>query len=97
MAEAAGVRGRAEDYALLWSLVLVVAVLSVLPLARLLLEGIAPGGALSAQALTRVLSSPATWIATRHSLVTALGGTLLAVLIGGTVGLVVARAVNILA
>ena len=90
MAEAAGVRGRAEDYALLWSLVLVVAVLSVLPLARLLLEGIAPGGALSAQALTRVLSSPATWIATRHSLVTALGGTLLAVLIGGTVGLVVA-------
>ena len=90
MAEAAGVRGRAEDYALLWSLVLVVAVLSVLPLTRLLLEGIAPGGALSAQALTRVLSSPATWIATRHSLVTALGGTLLAVLIGGTVGLVVA-------
>jgi iron(III) transport system permease protein len=90
MAEAAGVRGRAEDYALLWSLVLVVAVLSVLPLARLLLEGIAPGGTLSAQALTRVLSSPATWIATRHSLVTALGGTLLAVVIGGTVGLVVA-------
>jgi iron(III) transport system permease protein len=90
MAEAAGVRGRAEDYALLWSLVLVVAVLSVLPLARLLLEGIAPGGTLSAQALTRVLSSPATWIATRHSLVTALGGTLLAVAIGGTVGLVVA-------
>ena len=90
MAEAAGVRGRAEDYALLWSLVLVVAVLSVLPLARLLLEGIAPGGTFSAQALTRVLSSPATWIATRHSLVTALGGTLLAVLIGGTVGLVVA-------
>ncbi|HEV8259068.1 MAG TPA: iron ABC transporter permease [Casimicrobiaceae bacterium] len=90
MAEAAGVRGRPEDYALLWSLVLVVAVLSVLPLAHLLLEGIAPGGTLSTQALTRVLSSPATWIATRHSLVTALGGTLLAVVIGGTVGLVVA-------
>jgi iron(III) transport system permease protein len=90
MADAAGVRGRAEDYALLWSLVLVVAVLSVLPLARLLFEGIAPGGTLSTQALTRVLSSPATWTATRHSLVTALGGTLLAVLIGGTVGLVVA-------
>jgi iron(III) transport system permease protein len=90
MADAAGVRGRAEDYALLWSLVLVVAVLSVLPLARLLLEGFAPGGTLSTRALTRVLSSPTTWTATRHSLVTALGGTLLAVMIGGTVGLVVA-------
>jgi len=90
MPDAARVRGRAEDYALLWWLVLVVAVLSVLPLARLLLEGIAPGGTLSTRALTRVLSSSATWTATRHSLVTALGGTLLAVVIGGTVALVVA-------
>ena len=82
-------RGRIEDYALLWWLVIVVAVLSVLPIARLLLEGIAPGGALSTEALRRVLSSPTTWTATGHSLVTALGGTLLAVLIGGTVALVV--------
>lgn len=82
-------RGRIEDYALLWWLVIVVAVLSVLPIVRLLLEGIAPGGALSTEALTRVLSSPTTWTATGHSLVTALGGTLLAVLIGGTVALVV--------
>ena len=82
-------RGRIEDYALLWWLVIVVAVLSVLPIGRLLLEGIAPGGALSTEALRRVLSSPTTWTATGHSLVTALGGTLLAVLIGGTVALVV--------
>ncbi|MDQ6922808.1 MAG: iron ABC transporter permease [Pseudomonadota bacterium] len=82
-------RGRIEDYALLWWLVIVVAVLSVLPIARLLLEGIAPGGVLSTEALQRVLSSPTTWIATGHSLVTALGGTLLAALIGGIVALVV--------
>ena len=82
-------RGRIEDYALLWWLVIVVAVLSVLPIGRLLLEGIAPGGALSTEALRRVLSSPTTWTATGHSLVTALGGTLLAALIGGTVALVV--------
>ena len=82
-------RGRIEDYALLWWLVIVVAVLSVLPIVRLLLEGIAPGGALSTEALRRVLSSPTTWTATGHSLVTALGGTLLAALIGGTVALVV--------
>jgi iron(III) transport system permease protein len=82
--------GRPEDYALLWGLVLVVSVLSVLPLARLVLEGIAPGGALSSETLTRVLSNPTTWIATRHSLVTAFGGTLLAVLGGATVAIVVA-------
>ena len=89
MADAGGSRARFEDYALLWCLVIVVAVLSVLPLARLLLEGIAPGGTLSTEALRRVLSSPTTWTATAHSLVTALGGTLLAVVIGGTVALVV--------
>ena len=97
MADAGGIRGpiedygrgRIEDYALLWWLVIIVAVLSVLPIARLLLEGIAPGGALSTEALRRVLSSPTTWTATGHSLVTALGGTLLAALIGGTVALVV--------
>jgi iron(III) transport system permease protein len=89
MADAGGSRARFEDYALLWWLVIVVAVLSVLPLARLLLEGIAPGGSLSTEALRRVLSSPTTWTATAHSLVTALGGTLVAVLIGGTVALVV--------
>ena len=82
-------RGSIEDYALLWWLVIVVAVLSVLPLARLVLEGIAPGGTLSTEALRRVLSSPTTWTATGHSLATALGGTLLAVVIGVTVALVV--------
>jgi iron(III) transport system permease protein len=82
--------GRPEDYALLWGLVLLVSVLSVLPLARLVLEGIAPAGTLTAETLTRVLSNPTTWIATRHSLVTALGGTLLAVLAGATVAIVVA-------
>jgi len=90
MTDAVRMRGRPEDYALLWALVFVVFVLSFLPLARLVLEAIAPAGAFSSAALTRVLSSPTTWTATRHSLVTALGGTLLAVLVGGTVALVVA-------
>src|ERR1700688_829885 len=90
MTDTMGVRGRTEDYLLLWGLVVVVGVLSLLPLARLLLEGIAPGGTLSTRALTGILSNPATWTATGHSLVTALGGTLLAVLIGGAVALVVA-------
>jgi iron(III) transport system permease protein len=89
MANASGVRGRFEDYALLWGLVGVVAVLSVLPLARLLLEGAMPAGSLSADAIRRVLSSNATWTATGHSLVTAFGGTALAVVLGGLVALAV--------
>jgi len=48
-----------------------------------------PGGALSGDAVRRVLSSSATWTATAHSLVTAFGGTALAVLLGGVVALLV--------
>jgi iron(III) transport system permease protein len=78
-----------EDYALLTWLVGVVAVLSLLPLARLVAEGIAPGGTLSTDAIARVLASPTTWTATGHSLLTAFGGTLLAVLVGTAVALCV--------
>jgi iron(III) transport system permease protein len=89
MANATGVRGRFEDYALLWGLIGVIALLAVLPLARLLLEAVMPAGAFSADAVRRVLSSNATWTATGHSLVTAFGGTVLAVVLGGVVALVV--------
>jgi len=69
--------------------VLVVAVLSVLPMARLAIEGIAPAGVVSFEPLQRTLANPTTWIATGHSLITALGGTFLAVVIGGGVALIV--------
>ena len=89
MPDIVGFRERAEEYSLLWALVLVVGVLSLLPLARLLIEGVAPNGQPSTAALSSVLSSPTTWIATQHSLATALGGTVLAVVIGGSVALLV--------
>jgi iron(III) transport system permease protein len=89
MANASALRGRFEDYALLWGLIGIVALLSVLPLARLLLEGVMPGGAVSGDAVRRVLWSSATWTATGHSLVTAFGGTALAVVLGGVVALTV--------
>ena len=89
MLETTGWRERFESYALLWGLLVVVGVLSLLPLVRLLVEGVAPQGSLSASAITRVLSSSATWTATQHSLVTALGGTILALVIGSVVALVV--------
>jgi iron(III) transport system permease protein len=90
MADIAGRRERAEETALLWALVAIVAILSLLPLARLLFEGVAPGGRFSTAALSSVLSSDTTWTATRHSLVTACGGTALAVLLGATVAVLVA-------
>jgi iron(III) transport system permease protein len=89
MQHAADVRGRFEDVALLWGLVLVVGVLSVLPLARLVQEAIAPDGEFSAHVLARTLASSSTWTATRQSLLTALGGTSLAVAIGAVVALIV--------
>ncbi len=90
MADARGWRERVEETSLLWGLIGVVAVLSILPLARLLYEGIAPNGQFSAAALADVLASPTTWTATQHSLVVAFGGTLVAVLIGSVVALIVA-------
>ena len=89
MADTAGWRERAEETALLWALVAIVAILSLLPLARLLFEGVAPGGRFSTAALSSVLSSATTWTAARHSILTACGGTVLAVLIGATVAVLV--------
>ncbi len=80
---------RAEDRALLWGLVALVALLSLIPLARLVIEAFTPGGVLSTAPWSRVLASPTTWIATRNSLETAIGGTILSVLIGGAVALLV--------
>lgn len=85
--DAAG--ARVDERALYAALVGVVAVLAALPLVRLVMEAVAPGGQWSGTALLRVLSSPVTWTATLHSLVTALLGTLLATVVGGTVALVV--------
>src|ERR1700749_2489217 len=89
MVDAAGTRDRVEPVALLWALVAVVLILSALPLVRLLLEGIAPGGEPSTQAIRSVFANPVTWIATQHSIVTALGGTILATIIGSVVAIAV--------
>ena len=53
MASPPGRRERAEEQALLWTLVGVVAVLSLLPLVRLVVEALMPGGAWSTAAATR--------------------------------------------
>lgn len=86
-ADAATTRTRVEETGLLWGLVLLVAILSLLPIGRLVVEGLAPGGQFSASSLGKALASQTTWTATANSLVTAIAGTVLAVLIGGVVAL----------
>lgn len=88
LADASTTRTRVVETGLLWGLVFLVAGLSLLPIGRLVFEGMAPGGQLSASSLGKVLASPTTWTATANSLVTAVAGTLLAVLLGGAVALV---------
>ena len=88
LADPATLRTRVEETGLLWGLVGLVALLSLLPIGRLIVEGLAPGGQLSATALGKVMASPATWTATWNSLTTAIAGTILATLIGGTVALI---------
>ena len=87
LVDKATLRTRVEETGLLWGLVAIVTLLSLLPIGRLIVEALAPGGQLSAVALGKALSSQSTWTATVNSLVTSIAGTLLAVLIGGTVAL----------
>ncbi len=85
-----GLKERIEESALLVVLLVIVAVLSVVPLARLVVEAFAPGGQVSLEAFRSVLGNATTWTATRNSLLVALGGTALAAMLGSTVALIVA-------
>lgn len=81
------VQGR--DAALIIGVTLVVAVLSLLPMVRLLVELVAPQGKPSASVLVETLGSRSTWVATWHSLQIGIGGTLLALAFGIAAALLV--------
>ncbi len=81
--------GRGE-LALLATLVGFVGLLAVWPMARLVLEGVAPRGRLDLSILVRILQSPVTWRVTWHTLETSLFGTAVSLLIGGAFALCVA-------
>jgi len=68
----------------LWTLAAVVVLLALVPVARLALEAVAPGGRPDLAPLRRALLAPVTWRAAGHTLETGLGGTLLATLLGGS-------------
>lgn len=71
-------------------ILLPVALIALGPVVRLLVEGVALGDGLTADHLTIVLARPSTGIALRNSLVTAGGGTVLSILIGGAFAYLVA-------
>lgn len=90
MSLAAALRERGGEHALLAVLITVVAILSIVPMGRLLLEGVAPGGVADPTILLATLRAPSTWRATWHSLETAVGGTAIAVILGSLFALLVA-------
>ena len=71
-------------------LVAFVLVVGVLPIVRLALEAVAPGGRLDLSPAIEVLSARSTWVAAWHSLLTATLGTILSLLLGTLFALLVA-------
>lgn len=87
------VRGTAlsgPEQAVLVGLGIFVAVVAALPLGRLALEGVAPGGVIDLEPLVQALQSRSTWRATLHSLETSSVGMLGATALGGVFAFLVA-------
>lgn len=70
--------------------VTLVVLLSVVPIGRLLIEAFFVHGVPTLDLFVGTLKEPATWRALRHTIETGIGGTLIAVVVGGTLALVVA-------
>ena len=80
---------RAQLGGTFWALVFAIAIISILPIVRLVIEAVAPAGVLSVKPTIDVFSNPQTSIATANSLIVSIGGTALAVMIGSTVAFLV--------
>lgn len=80
----------ASDRLMLCGLAFFVVCLSALPLGRLLLEGVAPGGDPGLDVAREVLSSKSTWLATQRSMITGIGGAVISVVLGSIFALLVA-------
>jgi iron(III) transport system permease protein len=68
----------------------VVAALAVWPIARLVIEGLAPGGVFDPTLLASVLTTKQNWVAAEHTLVTALLGTAISLVLGAPAALLLA-------
>ncbi len=72
----------ASERALFVGLIVFVGAVSAVPLARLLLEGVAPGGTPDLGVLRSVLADPRTWLAAERTLATTLAATAVATIAG---------------
>ncbi|HKX08500.1 MAG TPA: ABC transporter permease subunit, partial [Stellaceae bacterium] len=79
----------ASERTLLLGLIVFVGAVSVVPLTRLLLEGVAPGGTLDLRVLASVLGAPRTWLAAERTLATAITSTAIATALGTAFALLV--------
>jgi iron(III) transport system permease protein len=80
----------AGERALLAALFAGVGLVSLWPVARLVAEGLAPGGGFDLAILTRLYNSPATWRALWRTLDTSVCGTLVSLALGGAFAVVAA-------
>src|SRR5262249_16703098 len=80
----------AGERALLAALFAAVGLVSLWPVARLVAEGLAPGGRLDLPILARLYNPPATWRALWRTLDTSVCGTLVALALGGAFAVVAA-------
>lgn len=67
-----------------------VALVSVVPVVRLAIEAVAPGGTPDLSVAAEVLTARSTWVATWHSLVTAVLGTAISLVLGTVFAILVA-------
>jgi iron(III) transport system permease protein len=68
----------------------IVAALSIWPITRLVIEGLAPGGRFDPTLLAGVLAARQNWVAAAHTLVTALLGTAISLVLGVPAALLLA-------
>ena len=70
--------GQGQELSLTALILVIIALFSLLPMARLLQEIVLPRGEFSLDAIRAGLGDPAVWRATRNTVIVGLGGTLAA-------------------
>ena len=78
------------ERSLFWGLAALLTLIAIVPIGRLLIEGVLPGGVPGLGPFRRVLNDPATWVALGHTLWVSLAAMALSGLVGGGMALVVA-------
>lgn len=78
------------ERSLFWGLAALLTLTAILPVGRLLVEGVLPGGVPGLAPFNRVLNDPATWVALGHTLWVSLAAMVISGVIGGAMALVVA-------